>query len=174
MKPLLVSAVLLVALGAHGQERPRRACVVDRVSDGDTLRCRGGEKVRLLLVDAPETAQGDVAAAAKRALEELAPVGSTVALELDVEERDRYGRTLAYVFAPDGTMVNEELARRGLVLALTYPPNVRHVERIRAAISAAKEGRRGLWGDTSLPCSPRDFRAGRCPSAPSGADRQRQ
>ncbi len=35
-----------------------------------------------------------------------------VRLELDVQERDRYGRLLAYVYVGD-QMVNAELVRRG-------------------------------------------------------------
>jgi micrococcal nuclease len=53
-----------------------------------------------------------------------------VTLELDVQERNRYNRTLAYVYVRDGRMVNEEMARLGLVL-VTDPANVKHVERIR-------------------------------------------
>jgi micrococcal nuclease len=139
-----------------------RDCRVSRVSDGDTLRCSGGEVVRLLMIDAPETSQPPYGRAAAEALRALAPPGSTVRLETDVRVRDRYGRTLAYVWLPDGRMANEELARSGYAVALVYPPNVRHVERIRDAVAEAREARRGLWGVDAFECLPRDHRAGTC------------
>jgi micrococcal nuclease len=124
--------------------------------------CEGGERVRLLLVDTPEMSQAPFGPQAKRALQELLPVGTRARLELDVQERDRYGRVLAYIYLPDGRMANEEMARQGYAFSLTYPPNVRHVERIRAALEEARAARRGLWSTRAFECSPQDYRAGRC------------
>lgn len=140
----------------------RHPCTVARVSDGDTLVCADRTKVRLLLIDAPEALQAPWGAQAKTALTRLAPVGSTVFLESDVRPTDPYGRALAYVWLGDGRMANELLARDGYVLALTYPPNVRYVDRIRAAVESAKSNRRGLWSTSAFACSPKDFRKGRC------------
>ena len=39
--------------------------------------------------------------------------GDRVEIELDVGERDRYGRLLGYVWLPDGRMLNEEIVRAG-------------------------------------------------------------
>ncbi len=136
-------------------------CVVARIVDGDTLVCEGGVRVRLLLIDAPETEQGSYGLRAKLALEELLPVGDTARLELDVQPRDRYGRVLAHVHA-GGVWINRALARAGYVVPLVYPPNVRHVEEIRAAADSARAERRGLWEVDAFECLPRDFRAGRC------------
>ena len=71
--------------------------------------------------------------------------GDPVSVELDVAPTDRYGRLLAYVFLPDGRLVNEEMARSGFAVALVYPPNVRYVERIRAGVAAARIDRRGRF-----------------------------
>jgi micrococcal nuclease len=141
---------------------PGRDCRVARVSDGDTLRCVGGEVVRLLMIDAPENSQPPYGAVAGAALRALTPPGSVVRLETDVRAVDRYHRTLAYVWLPDGRMANEEMARKGYAVALVYPPNVRHVERIRAAVVEAREARRGLWERDAFECLPRDHRAHRC------------
>lgn len=141
---------------------PGAPCIVARISDGDTLTCEDGTKVRLLLIDCPEMKQGEWGARGKDALSALTPLGSTVRLEVDVQPRDRYGRLLAYVFLPDGRMANEEMARQGFAVALTYPPNVQHVELIRAAVEAAKADKRGLWATSAFECSPRDYRAKRC------------
>lgn len=90
------------------------------------------------------------------------PVGTRVRIETDVRQRDSYQRILGYVYLEDGRMVNEEMARTGYATALVYPPNVRHVERIRAAVKEAQTAKRGLWATSFFDCSPRDYRAGRC------------
>ena len=137
-------------------------CRVARISDGDTLTCEGGEKVRLLLIDTPELSQAPDGGRARDELRRLAPAGTLLRMESDVEKQDRYGRTLAYLWLPDGRMVNEEVARSGYALVLSYPPNVRHIDRMRAAVEEAKRERRGLWATSAFECSPRDFRAKRC------------
>ena len=122
---------------------------VDRVVDGDTLVV-DGERVRLIGVDTPESVKpgspvecfGKEASAFLRRL--LA--GRRVRLETDVEERDRYGRLLAYAHRRgDGLFVNAELVRRGYATPLTIPPNVRFADRFAALARDAREGRRGLW-----------------------------
>ena len=65
-------------------------------------------------------------------------------LELDVEERDRYGRLLAYVYA-GRTFVNAELVREGYAEPLTVPPNVRHATAIGRLGASARRGELGLW-----------------------------
>ena len=91
----------------------------------------------------------------------LLPTGARVRLEPDVEARDQYGRLLAYVWV-DSLMVNREMARRGMAVVLVYPPNVTHVEMLRAAVDSARAERRGLWSGSAFQCAPIDYRAGRC------------
>ena len=137
-------------------------CTVARVVDGDTLACDGGTRIRLLLIDAPELSQGPWGEAAHRAMEALAPPGTPLRLELDVQPRDRYGRTLAYLWLDDERLLNEELLRAGVAVVAVYPPNVRHVDRLRAAQAEAREGKTGLWATSAFECSPGEHRAGRC------------
>lgn len=136
-------------------------CVVERIIDGDTIVC-SRERIRLLLVDAPEDRQEDLGLRARLALEEVLPLGSTALVEFDVERRDRYGRLLAYVHLPDGTFINDEIVRRGYAVVLVYPPNVRHAERLRAAATGARESEAGLWAVGGFECLPKAFRAGHC------------
>src|SRR5207245_2696635 len=89
---------------------------------------------------------------AKAAAERLAPPGTPVRVETDVQTRDRYGRLLAYVFLRNGRIVNEEVVRQGGALVLTIPPNSRHVARGWRAWSAVgvcrragRGGARGRW-----------------------------
>ena len=152
--------------GARQRETQRDGaaveCRISRIADGDSVACGSAGRVRLLLIDAPELSQGVPGKDAQRALANLMPVGTRVRIETDVRQRDSYQRILGYVYLEDGRMVNEEMARTGYATALVYPPNVRHVERIRAAVKEAQTAKRGLWATSFFDCSPRDYRAGRC------------
>jgi endonuclease YncB( thermonuclease family) len=138
-------------------------CTIVRVIDGDTVACaEADERIRLLLIDAPEVGQGPAGAEARSALERLLPMGTRALVEIDVQERDRYGRILAYLTTPRGELVNEVMARQGYALVAVYPPNVRHVDRIRAASAASRAEGLGLWRGSAFECTPADYRAGRC------------
>ncbi len=119
-----------------------------RVIDGDTIELLSGERVRYIGIDTPEMrpveAWAEAATAANRELVEQ----EMVRLEPDVQERDRYGRLLAYVYV-DGLFINEELVRRGYARVSTYPPNVRHEATFLAAEREARESGRGLWATES-------------------------
>jgi len=133
------------------------------VADGDTVRVRLGsgrtERVRYIGIDTPETQKPDAPAECygdrARAFNARLVDDRYVRLELDVEERDRYGRLLAYVYA-GGTFVNAELVRAGYADALTVPPNVRFAPRFRKLARDARRARRGLWAS----CAPPRLRRG--------------
>ena len=137
-------------------------CRISRIADGDSVVCGNAGRIRLLMIDAPELAQGAPGRQAQNALADLIPVGTHVTVETDVRPRDTYNRILGYVYLDDGRMVNEEMARSGYATALVYPPNVKHVERIRSAVNETKAAKRGLWATQFFDCSPRDYRAGKC------------
>ncbi len=127
---------------------PRALCT--RVIDGDTIELSDGEHVRYIGIDTPEMRPVEAwAEAATEANRELVE-GRIVRLELDVQERDRYGRLLAYVWVGD-LLVNEELVRRGLAQVSTYPPNVRYERRFLAAQREARAAGCGLWSDEVPP-----------------------
>jgi len=148
-----LECVLTVALACAGAARAEPASrVVTRVIDGDTLVLDGGEKVRLIGVDTPETVHpnkpverfGREASAFTRRMAE----GRTVQIESDAQSgaRDRYGRTLAYVWLPDGTLLNREIIRQGYGFAYTHFPFTR-IDDFRSAEREARAELRGLWGD---------------------------
>jgi micrococcal nuclease len=126
---------------------------VTRVTDGDTIVVGGSIRVRLIGMDTPETHDPRTSVQcfgpeASRRTSELLPAGTPVRLVYDVDRTDRYGRTLAYVYRlSDGVFVNIALVRDGFAQVATYPPNVAHVDEIRAAEAEAREAGRGLWGD---------------------------
>jgi micrococcal nuclease len=119
-----------------------------RVYDGDTLVLRGGERVRLLGIDAPELGE-PYADDAKWALWDWVR-GKTMRLELDRQERDIYGRLLAHAYVEsdddEWVLVNAELVRQGWARLLFIPPNARYRTYFDAALEEAKLQRRGLWG----------------------------
>jgi micrococcal nuclease len=123
---------------------------VQRVVDGDTIVLSGGERVRYIGVDTPESVKPGTpvqcyAKAAGRENERLIG-GREVRLRYDAERRDRYGRLLAYVYrASDGLFVNAELVRRGYARTLTIPPNVAHAGDFRRLARTARVAGRGLW-----------------------------
>jgi micrococcal nuclease len=140
----------------------RVSCTISRIADGDSVVCDPLGRVRLLLIDAPELSDGIIGRSARAQLSTLMPVGTRVIAETDVRVRDQFGRELAYLFLANGAMVNEQMAKTGYATTLVYPPNVKYVERIRAAVAEARKLKRGLWATGGFDCSPRDYRAGRC------------
>lgn len=137
-------------------------CTVARVTDGDTIVCTDGTRVRLLSIDAPEMDQGPLGRAAQAYLEAILPPGSEARLETDVERLDRYDRLLAYVYRADGRMVNRLMVRQGFAVPYVVPPNVRHVDTIRAAADSARAAELGLWTIEAFECLPSDHRRGDC------------
>ncbi len=128
-----------------------------RVVDGDTLELDGRERVRLIGVDAPERASAGSPAAAfaeeSTAFAARLVSGQRVRLEFESNRRDAYGRTLAYVFLEDGTLLNLEIVRSGHARAYTRFPFERSAE-FRAAEREARAGRRGLWRLDESPAAP--------------------
>ena len=120
---------------------------VERVVDGDTLVVDGGERVRLIGIDTPESVKPNTpvecfAREASREMERLVE-GRRVRLD-DIDPRDQYDRLLAYVYR-DKLFVNEEMVRRGFATVATFPPNVRHVPEFLRAQRDARVAGRGLW-----------------------------
>jgi micrococcal nuclease len=130
--------------------------LVKRVVDGDTLEISGGERVRLIGIDTPETKDpkrpvGCYGVEASRFTASLLPAGTPVRLVGDVEQRDKYDRLLAYVYRrSDGLFVNAELLRRGYAQLLTIPPNVAHTDEFVAIAARARGDSQGLWGACTL------------------------
>jgi endonuclease YncB( thermonuclease family) len=127
---------------------------VVRVVDGDTviLDIDGvDERVRLIGIDTPEAVHpdparnvlfGKIASAYTKSMLD----GKDVMIELDIEERDQYGRLLAYVYI-NGDMFNKSLLEGGYAKVTTYPPNVKYVDQFIVLQKKAREAGKGLWED---------------------------
>jgi micrococcal nuclease len=149
----------------QGEAQGQSACIVARVSDGDSFRCGDGRRVRLIGIDSPEQGQGQYGAAARHALLKLLPPGTSVRLEFDLTPADQYGRALAYAWTGP-RLVNEAMVRDGWAVLYTVPPNVKYAERLGRAQKEARARSAGLWGRQGFDCPPSDYRRKRCVSRP--------
>lgn len=128
---------------------PSGPLLVWRVIDGDTIVVDTVGTVRLIGVDTPETVDprepvgcyGPEASAFTRSV----ATGQLVTLDYDVDRFDRFDRTLAYVYLPDGTFLNAALVQQGYGRAYTVFP-FRYLDQFRALERDARDARRGLWG----------------------------
>jgi micrococcal nuclease len=117
------------------------------VPDGDTIRLGELGPVRLIGIDTPEVYGGiecfgrDASRFARR----LIPLGTRVRYRVGVEERDHYGRLLAYVWLPDGRMLNRVMVDEGYAQPVTIPPNVEFAASFTRAARAARAAGLGLW-----------------------------
>ena len=145
---LLVAAVALRSWGGAAGNYP-----VVSVVDGDTVKVRMGggvESVRLIGIDAPETATSGRPAqcfgpeSSAKAGELLA--GKAVHLEFDESQGrlDRYGRLLAYVWVDD-VHINALMVRQGYAREFTYNLPYRYQAEFKAAEAEARAAGRGLW-----------------------------
>jgi micrococcal nuclease len=138
---------------------------VVHITDGDTIvvRLQGQkEKVRLSGIDVPECrpnpkAQKDafrtgndlktifeMGQRATRYVKGIISPGDQVEIELDIQQRDKYRRLLAYVWLQDGRMLNGEIVRAGYASLMTEPPNVKHLQRLQEAHREAQNAGRGF------------------------------
>ena len=128
--------------------------LVVRVIDGDTIEIEGGEKVRYIGINTPESKdpRKEVECYAKEAESKNRDLveGKKVVLEKDISETDRYGRLLRYVYL-DGVMINELLVREGYAQASSYPPDVKYQDRFNEAEKQARAEQKGLWGEVCNP-----------------------
>jgi micrococcal nuclease len=142
-------AVCILTIGPwNAAAQTRDSFRVDRVVDGDTVILETIGRVRLIGVDTPESVhpRKPVQAFALEASAFLKKLltGKGVRLEYDQTRKDRYRRTLAYLFLPDGTFVNEEIIRQGYGFAYTRYP-FRYIERFRQREREARDRHVGLW-----------------------------
>jgi micrococcal nuclease len=134
------------------------AVALASVVDGDTVDVfvdGRREAVRLVGIDAPETGgpYQPIECYGRDAttfLEGLLAGGGRLSIEQDVEDRDRYGRLLRWVWLErdDGTryLLNEAMVRAGYAERYRDTPDRRYLDRIVAAEAFAQRHALGLWG----------------------------
>jgi micrococcal nuclease len=125
---LIFLLIAILFLPSCNPSRPP-GVTVTKVIDGDTIKViyKGRkESVRILGIDTPEAVLNPKAERdAERTGRDLKTIisitrsivkrGKAVKLEFDVQLRDKYGRLLAYVWLPDGRMLNEIIVAEGYI-----------------------------------------------------------
>lgn len=128
------------------------------IIDGDSLRVEyqgRSHEVRLIGIDTPEWRQEYSVEAKAYALNFC--YDKSMRLEFDTEKKDRYGRELAYVYCDD-QMLNENLVRVGLALAVGVRPNTRYYSYFKRLEKQARKDRRGFWLHGGLKQTPAQWR----------------
>lgn len=155
--PLQLPAVSPTRAPTLSPALPQNGAVkVERIVDGDTIVLAGGQKLRYIGIDTPETVdpRRAVGCFGKEASNENKKLvaGKYVKLERDVSDTDKYGRLLRYVWVfdtPDATgsgiFVNEYLVKEGYARAATYPPDVKYADYFASLQDEARTENRGLW-----------------------------
>jgi len=115
------------------------------VIDGDTMRLKGGDKLRLANIDTPE--QGEpYYEEATRHLERLV-VNKRARVQLAAQTRDKYGRLLGSVFV-DSMSVSESIVRHGLAYVFLFQStdlDRPEIKRLLEAQRQAMTDKVGLW-----------------------------
>jgi len=180
-KLLTTLAILLIATAVFAE-----TYTVERVIDGDIIKLTNGEEVQLIGVDAPESHDNDKAKRdAERTGQDIETInkmgqeatefvkgfaleGMEIRLEYDVQEKDKYGRLLGYVYIqtcyPDCPItpygfqhyqklndglnyifLNATIIKSGYATPMTIPPNVKYADLFKELYEEARENKRGLW-----------------------------
>jgi len=131
------------------------------IYDGDTLKVENIGKVRLIGIDTPESKASprdrfytQKFPISKKKLRDIASQakqynirnikGKQVRLELDQTRRDKYDRLLAYVYLPDGKMLNRILLKKGLATVFRRY-DFRYKRDFLKIEKKARNNKRGLW-----------------------------
>lgn len=127
---------------------------VEQVIDGDTVDVLlGGEivRIRLIGINTPETVdpRKPVECFGKEASQKTREllISGFVRIEGDLSqgEYDKYQRRLAYLFTPDGVLVNLALIAEGYAYEYTYRTPYKYQAQFQKAEDDARINERGLW-----------------------------
>lgn len=130
------------------------------VYDGDTVKVRlagrADEKVRLIGVDSPELDDARERVRLMAFLAKRFAFSRLYQIEVELlpgpEERDAFGRLLAYVRLGDGSIFNVTLVREGFAHAyLKFPFDEDWRKDLKAAEAEARRAGKGLWGTEPFP-----------------------
>ena len=171
------AGILILSLMGCDRIFPPSGDVVERISDGDTLRVKDAKgnniTVRFACMDAPEVPHTKKERESKRAsdrnqfswgakaqerVQELVKQSSD-RVTLNITDNDRYGRKVAEIRLKNGTLVQEVLLREGLAKA--YRPYLNKCpsrDLVEQAEAEAKQQKRGVWSDAKF-INPWEYRS---------------
>lgn len=134
---------------------------VREVVDGDTIKLDDGRTIRYLNMDTPETKKPNspvqcFGPEASKLNKELV-AGKLVWLKADKEDKDRYERSLRFVFLNENDTsdvtksVNAQMVKLGFARSMIIKPNNTYASQFVALESTAKADKIGLWGVCAKP-----------------------
>jgi len=123
---------------------------INYVIDGDTVILKDGRHVRLIGIDTPEIERDgrksdEGAHIARSYLVSLLQGNKDILLKFDSQRLDRYKRTLAHLFLPNGQNIQAVLLANGLATPLTIPPNLNFLNCYLYHSNHAMASQQGLW-----------------------------
>ena len=166
----ILFSVLGFVLSTNAYSGGYESAIVNKIVDGDTINVLYHNKIenlRLIGIDAPESSlnkkaykdakrtQNDISVIidqgekSKNYLKTLIKPEDKVTLEFDIQPKDKYNRLLAYVYLPNGEMLNEKMVMEGYATPMTVPPNIKYQDRFLKASKIARENNKGLWQTAS-------------------------
>jgi len=146
---ILLLVALIVAFRLVEQigfdRKPSDRFIVKKIKDGDSVELLGGDRLRLLSVDAPEEGQlfYDEACQFLAGL----TLGKAARIEFAGRRRDRYGRLLGYLYI-DSIFVNKAILENGLGYLYLFKDTELdrpETEELFRAQRAAMQKGIGLW-----------------------------
>lgn len=157
---ILVALLLLVQLCACQQVEAVSGRVT-WVYDGDTIEVEHIGRVRLLGIDTPEAKDSErdhfyrhrfqISPVTLRVISRQATDfviqhsrNRTVSLTFDRERKDSHGRILAYVYLPDGRLLNQMLVEKGLATVFRRD-EFELKNQFMATEAKARKYKHGLW-----------------------------
>lgn len=124
---------------------------ITRIIDGDTIEVNLSgniEKIRLLGINTPEKNREGY----KEAKDFLSDfTGREIELVFTLEDLDKYGRKLRYIFYEE-RFINKEILENGLAHFYTYKED-RYTQELRRAEDEARNKGIGVWKKSSSLCS---------------------
>lgn len=153
MKKLLLVCMLFAISVVSLQANTREEAELVKCVDGDTTHLKVGNevlKVRYLAIDTPEYTK-EKEPYGKEASERVCKLLSEadkIELEYDdgSEKTDKYGRTLAWVYA-DGRLVQMELVQQGLAEVKYIYGDYAYTDDLQKAQKAAQADKLNIWSN---------------------------
>ncbi len=131
---------------------------VTEVVDGDTVKVNINgtiETLRLIGLDTPETVdpRKPVQCFGKEASNKGKELltGKKVRLEKDATQgdKDKYGRTLAYIYTESGIFYNKYMIEQGYAHEYTYNTSYKYQSEFKQAQKTAESNKVGLWSPST-------------------------
>ena len=149
------------------QSQQNEYLIVTKVIDGDTFKMSNGEKVRLLGIDTPEKFDSEKlnretsrSGKDKETIKKLGEAASEYVRKLvegkkvklvkepGGDDKDKYGRSLRYVYSEDGTFINAKIIEDGYANVFNSSSiSKSKMDQFRKLETEARESKRGLWGE---------------------------